>query len=377
MMLRSTSAMAFSEIKSAHLAPLSSGDLLDRLVSLYRQHWLALLKIGLLPTLISYAGVMAITFSARNFAVNRGDFRLASQILLMLLGLALYLGSKAILLFLIGGLAQELVNHYSSGSPITAKGAYRAVRNNFWRLLGGVIFAVFLIALLIFALYLVFIFTFLIYAITLLWLLAAIPVWIQITINFIFFLVALSVVAIAVAMMWKRAAFIPQAITVEKKSVSLALSRAFSLAGNEFRKQHFLPPVALILFWGYISWSITWLLLIPLYIYGALNDIAIFTGEQPVWFTVLSNTLSQASDIIIAPLLMLGFVLLYFDSRVRREGYDLELLANRYLPADSVSIPHGSFPMEVPKAESHHPKPPDDFDDGFNSQSNLTVLSLR
>ena len=369
--------MASSEIKSSHLAPLSSGDLLDRLVSLYRQHWLALLKIGLLPTLISYAGVMAITFGARNFALNRGDSRLVSQVLLLLSGFGLYVVGKAILMFLVGGLAQELVNHYSSGSPITAKGAYQAIRNNFWRLFGGVIFAMILFIMLIFALYLVFIFIFVIYTITLLWLLAAVPAWIQITINFIFFLVVLTVIAIAVAMMWKRAAFIPQVITVEKKSVSAALSRAFSLAGSEFKKQHFLPPIALILFWGYIAWSITWLLLIPLYIYGVLNDIALFSGEQPAWFTVLSNTLSQASDIIIAPLLMLGFVLLYVDSRVRREGYDLELLANRYLPADSVSIPHGSFPMEVPKAESHLPKSPADFDDNFGSQSNLTVLSLR
>ena len=376
-MLRSTSVMASSEIKSSQLAPLSSGDLLDRLISLYRQHWLALLKIGLLPTLISYAGIMAITFSARNFAMNRGDFRLASQVLLFLFGLITYCASKAILLFLIGGLAQELVNHYSSGAPITAKGAYTAVRSNFWRLLGGVIFAVILLSVFFSALYLVFIFVFVIYTITLLWLLSAMPTWIQITLNFIFFLLALSAIAIALAMMLKRAAFISQAITVEKKGVAQALSRAFSLAGSEFKKQFFLPPVALILFWGYISWSITWLLLIPLYIYGVLNDIALFSGEQPAWFTVLSNTLSQASDIIIAPLLMLGFVLLYVDSRVRREGYDLELLANRYLPADSVSIPHGSFPMEVPKAESQLPKSPDDFDDDFGSQSNLTVLSLR
>jgi hypothetical protein len=320
---------------------------------------------------------MAITFSARNFATNRGDFRLATQVFLMLLGLGLYVSSKAISLFLIGGLAQELVNHYSSGSPITTKGTYKAVRQNFWRLLGGVIVAMILFAFLFFALYLIFIFVFIIYTITLLWLLAATPLWIQITINFILALLVISVIAIAVAMMWKRIAFIPQAITVEKKGISQALSRAFSLAGSEFKRQFFLPPVALILFWGYISWSITWLLLIPLYIYGVLNDISLFGAEQPAWFTVLSNTLSQASDIIIAPLLMLGFVLLYVDSRVRREGYDLELLANRYLPADSVSIPHGSFPMEVPKAESQIPKAPDDFDDDFGSQSNLTVLSLR
>ena len=376
-MLRSTSVMFSSEIKSINLAPLSSGDLLDRLIILYRQHWLALLKIGLLPTIISYAGIMAITFSARNFATNRGDFRLATQVFLMLSGLGLYVSSKAISLFLIGGLAQELVNHYSSGSPITTKGVYKAVRQNFWRLLGGVIVAMILFAFLFFALYLIFIFIFIFYTLTLLWVLATTPLWIQITINFILALLVISVIAIAVAMMWKRIAFIPQAITVEKKGISQALSRAFSLAGSEFKRQFFLPPVALILFWGYISWSITWLLLIPLYIYGVLNDISLFGGEQPAWFTVLSNTLSQASDIIIAPLLMLGFVLLYVDSRVRREGYDLELLANRYLPADSVSIPHGSFPMEVPKAESQPPKSPDDFDDDFGSQSNLTVLSLR
>jgi hypothetical protein len=371
--------MASSEIKSSQLAPLSSGDLLDRLVSLYREHFLALIKIGLLPTIISYTAIIAFTFGARNFALNRGDFRLATQVLLLLSGFGLFCFAKAISLFLIGGLAQELVNHYASGSPITAKGAYTSIRQNFWRLFFGAIVAVLLGILLIIALYLISTFTIVILMLVGIWILSIAPVWIQMTCLFVFGLFVLAAISIAIAMMWKRAAFIPQAIVVEKKSVSQALSRAFSLAGSEFKKQNFLPPVALIFFWGYITWSISWLFLIPLYIYGILNDIGLgmFSGEQPVWFAILSNTISQAADVVISPLLMLGFVLLYIDSRVRREGYDLELLANRYLPANEVIIPHGSFPMEVPKAKSQERKPPENSDDNFDSQSDLTVLSLR
>jgi hypothetical protein len=39
------------------------------------------------------------------------------------------------------------------------------------------------------------------------------------------------------------------------------------------------------------------------------------------------------SEILIAPIVMLGFNLLYIDSRIRKEGFDIELLANRVLSA--------------------------------------------
>jgi hypothetical protein len=40
---------------------------------------------------------------------------------------------------------------------------------------------------------------------------------------------------------------------------------------------------------------------------------------------------SQASLILLLPIWMVGLCLLYIDERVRHEGYDIELMANRRL----------------------------------------------
>jgi hypothetical protein len=345
-------------------------------VRLYRRHWIALMRVAVLPVVLSYLGVMAATFGIRNFSTTKGDLRLALAVLLILGGVGLYLGGKAVMIFLLGGTARELVQHFMDGSPVTVRRVYQTLRENFWRLCGATILILALaITLGIFLLYAV---TLAVgaYALLTAWLLSSFPFWIQLIIHSVFGLLTFAALCILVLMNVKRAVFLPQAITVEKKSVTNALSRSFALAGGELRRKDFVPIIALVFFYVYISLSVELLFRLPLYLYAGLNGIEAgpFSAQQPLWYTVLTNTVSQASEILLLPVLMLGFILLYIDSRVRREGYDLELLANRYLPAPGVEIPHGSFPMEVPIPKSHEP---DDSDEPFDSDSTLTVLSLR
>lgn len=368
--------MPTNEIESMTLAPLSAGDLLDRIVRLYRRHWIALMRIAVLPVLLSYLGIMALTLGFRHFSTTKGDWRIATAVLLILGGAGLYISGKAVLIFLLGGTARSLVQHFMDGSPVTVRSVYATVREKFWRLVGATIMVIALIAtLLIFLLYVVGI-IFGIYVLISAWLFSSFPFWVQVLMHSIVGVAALFILSILVLMNVKRAVFLPQVITVENKTVAAALSRSFSLAGNEGRRKDFIPIIALVFFYIYISYSVLLLFMIPVYLYAGLNgiDAGPFNLQQPLWYTVLTNTISQASEILLLPVLMIGFILLYIDSRVRREGYDLELLANRYLPAPGVEIPHGSFPMEVPIAKSHEP---DDADEPFDSDSNLTVLSLR
>ncbi|MBL8204253.1 MAG: hypothetical protein JNM09_08485 [Blastocatellia bacterium] len=368
--------MPTNEINSLTLAPLSAGDLLDRIVRLYRQHWMALMQVAVLPVILSYLGIMALTLGFRNFSTTKGDWRIASSILLILAGLALYAGGKSVLIFLLGGTARELVQHFLDGSPVTVRGVYRTVRRNFWRLIGAALLIVALAATLgIFLMYALGLMIG-VYAVISQWVLSGFPFWIQATLHSIIGLLVFTIVTILVLMNVKRVVFLPQIIAVENKSVSASLSRSFSLAGGEFRRKDFIPVIALVFFYIYVSYSVLLLFMLPVYLYAGINGIdgGPFNLQQPLWYTVLTNTISQASEILLLPVLMIGFILLYIDSRVRREGYDLELLANRYLPAPGVEIPHGSFPMEVPKAKSHEPP---NSDEPFDSDSNLTVLSLR
>ncbi|HEX4948048.1 MAG TPA: hypothetical protein VFZ34_15355 [Blastocatellia bacterium] len=372
--------MATNEIDSLTLAPLSAGDLLDRIVRLYRRHWIALMRIAVLPVILSYLGLMALTLGFRNFSTTKGDLRIATAVLLILGGLVLYVGGKGVLIFLLGGTARALVEHFMDGSPVSVRSVYHAVRGNFWRLVGATVMVVALVLTLgIFLLYaagmaLGF------YVIFTTWLLSNAPFWFQVTLHSIVGVLAFAALTILVLMNVKRVVFLPQVITVENKTVSAALSRSFALAGGEFRRKDFIPVVALVFFYVYISYSVLLLFMLPVYLYAGFNgiDAGPFNLQQPLWYTVLTNTISQASEILLLPVLMIGFILLYIDARVRREGYDLELLANRYLPAPGVEIPHGSFPMEVPKAKSHEPENyPSDDNDSFGSDSSLTVLSLR
>lgn len=368
--------MPTNEIDSLTLAPLSTGDLLDRIVRLYRRHWMALMRVAILPVILSYLGMMALTLGIRNFSVTKGDWRIATSVLLILVGVGLYLVGKAALIFLLGGTARELVQHFMDGSSVSVRGVYRTVRQHFWRLVGAAVMILALAATLgIFLLY-VGVLALGVYALAAGWALSSFPFWLQATLHSLIGFLAFLAVTILVLMNVKRVVFLPQAIAVENKSVSAALSRSFSLAGGEFRRKDFIPIIALVFFYIYISWSVLLLFMLPVYLYAGMNGIdgGPFNLQQPLWYTVLSNTISQASEILLLPVLMIGFILLYIDSRVRREGYDLELLANRYLPAPGVEIPHGSFPMEVPKAKSHAPE---DYDEPFDSGSNLTVLSLR
>jgi hypothetical protein len=368
--------MPTNEIDSLTLAPLSAGDLLDRIVRLYRRHWIALMRIAVLPVILTYLGTMAFMLGVRNFSTTKGDWRLALSVLLILGGITFYVGGKAVFIFLLGGTARELVQHFMDGSLVSVRGVYATVRKSFWRLVGATLMVVALAGTLgIFLLYAV-VMMIGFYAIFTAWLFGSTPFWFQVTLHSIVALVTFAVLTVLVLMNVKRAVFLPQIITVENKTVSSALSRSFALAGGEFRRKDFIPVVALVFFYVYISYSVLLLFMLPVYLYAGLQgiDAGPFNLQQPLWYTVLTNTISQASEILLLPVLMIGFILLYIDSRVRREGFDLELLANRYLPAPGVEIPHGSFPMEVPKPKSHAAA---DDDEPFGSDSNLTVLSLH
>jgi hypothetical protein len=143
-----------------------------------------------------------------------------------------------------------------------------------------------------------------------------------------------------------RIVYVPPVMMVEGQGVFGAIGRSFSLAGGEVRK-----IAALLIFNFYVAWSLYWLLVIPLGWYGYWTglDIMPFSSETPLWFNVTQQTLTQLSELLLAPIALLGFTLLYLDSRIRKEGFDVELLANRVLP------PAASAP--APPAEPAPPAP--------------------
>jgi hypothetical protein len=311
------------------LVPMTAGDIIDRAVRLYRQHFLVFLRVVLAPSLIAYAGGILWAIGIRNFSFERGDQRILLSLALLGGGGVLWLIGKALFLMLLGGASRSLVWHFFDGTPLRARDAYQAVRERRWSLLGATVLVAVLLLTVLMLVYTVGSFALFFYIMFALWLLSGLPQWVQGVAHFLFGALIVAGGALLLLLTYARVVCVPQAMMVEGKNVFAAITRSFQLARGETKR-----IAVLVLFQFCVAASLYWLLMIPLGWYGYWNgvEIGLFNTHAPLWFTIAQQTLSQVGEILIAPIILLGFTLLYLDTRVRKEGFDVELLANRVLP---------------------------------------------
>ena len=332
------------------LAPMSAGDIIDRAVRLYRRHFLVLLRVVVAPSLVAYAGGITYTIGLRNFSVDRGDARMVITGLMVMAGVILYLAGKIVFFALLGGTSRALVNYFASGTELRAREVFRTVRARWWQLIGATIMVIILLMGVLAMAYMVFAFLFVFYVALSTWLISVLPNWLQVIVHTIFGLALAAGLLLLFLLIYSRVIFVPQALMVEEKGVFSAIARSITLAGRDVRR-----IASILAFQVYIAWSLLLLLVIPLGWYGYLNGIDInpFGGTAPLWYNIAQQTLTQLSEILLAPIAMLSFTLLYLDVRVRKEGFDVEILANRLLlPATFVVTPEPApaLPLLPPAA---------------------------
>jgi hypothetical protein len=306
------------------IAPMSAGDIIDRAVRLYGRNFLALLRIVLAPSLVAYAGSILMSIGWRNATMSKGDERIVITVLLVLGGILLWVIGKAAFYAVLGGSSRSLVAHFFEGKPILARDVYRAARERIWSLIG----ATFMIGLLIMgAMMIAYFFVVTIamfFALTMATVLQQAPGWMQVGAAIIFAVGVAAAFAVSFLLMYGRVVYVPQILMVEGKGVFSSIGRSFSLASGQLRR-----IAALILFWFYVGWSVLLLLFLPL---GYISDwVNPFGAEQSPWYNIAWQTVTQLSEILLMPIFMIGCTLLYLDSRVRKEGFDVELVANRTL----------------------------------------------
>jgi hypothetical protein len=325
------------------LTPMSAGDIIDRAVRLYRRNFLAFLRIVFGPSLVAYLGTVMYYTGIRNFSLMRGDGRVVSSVVLIIAGFAVWIAGKTAFYAVMGGASRSLVDHFFEGKPILARNAYRAVRQRFWSLLG----ALFMVTVLLMGAGAI------IYFVVAIMLLVGIfsaplfsgfPGWLQAALSIGFTVLVVLMVLFVILLLYSRVVYLPQVMMVEGKGVFNSISRSFSLAGRETWR-----IAALLLFWIYVAGSAWIMLYIPLAAVGAWFgvDPSPFNQDMPFWFAIAYQTISQVSEILIAPIALLGFTLLYLDSRVRKEGFDVELLANRLMPATPQMIQQQLTPQPI------------------------------
>ena len=311
------------------LAPLGAGDLIDRAVRLYRRHFLTLIGIAAPPVLVSALGSTITTIAFRELTATSSDVRVLLYVLMLLGGILIIFCGSLFSIIVMGGATRNLVAHLLWNEPVTARTTYRAVKSRFWGLLGAslmvAIWLAFAAFLSLMAFYMVMLVVW-IAAFAFAWLWSG---WVAGILGGLGAVVATVVGLILFFFLAGRMAYVPQAMLVEGKTVFAAIGRSFSLAGGNVRR---LMAMTLFTFFG--TYSALMLLMIPLGWYGYLNgvDLSPFGNTWPTWYSIAYQVILQCSHIMIAPIWMLGFCLLYVDERVRHEGYDIEVMAARQLP---------------------------------------------
>jgi hypothetical protein len=108
-------------------------------------------------------------------------------------------------------------------------------------------------------------------------------------------------------------------VVLENRSPMDAMKRSWQLANYDFRK-----VITTLLVLGLLVWLLTMVLAMPFS--WALVALA---GEQNM---ILAQTLARSVNtlvqVLIQPIQIIGTILLYYDLRIRHEGFDIELLAD-------------------------------------------------
>ncbi len=333
------------------LAPLGAGDLIDRAVRLYRHHFLTLIRIAAPPVLVSALGWTITTIAVRAIGSTSSDLNVALYVLLIIGGIGIIACGFLFSLVVMGGATRNLVSHLLWNEPVSARTTYRAVKSRFWSLLGASLLVAFWLAFAAMVASMAYMFfTFVLFAA--IGFSAMISPWISAIIGGIGVVAGISAGLVLFFMLAGRMAYVPQAMLVEGKGVLAAIGRSFSLASGNVRRL-----MAMALFTFFATYSALMLLMIPLSWYGYLNgvDLSPFGSNSPTWYAIGYEVILQCSQIMLAPIWMLGLSLLYVDERVRHEGYDIELMAARQLP-EMPTLPNVVSPFAPALVTGRAPK---------------------
>ncbi|HLG16741.1 MAG TPA: zinc ribbon domain-containing protein [Blastocatellia bacterium] len=326
------------------LEPMSTGDVIDRAVRLYRRNFTPLISIVAVPSLLGYFVTMMFWFGLSELT-NPTPTSAGVGGMLLIFGLLGYVVWGFIWLATVSGLSRVIGDHLMLGEPITFRRCFAAVR----RRLGDITLMGLLSIALLMALYIVFgIITFValmvVGVLTALTASAGLPTWLSVTVITIVIVAAVLGGVAAILIVMARVVFLPQVVMIEGQSAGSAIGRALRLGGRNWYRVG-----AIVLFTYFVSLSIVAALRLPLmtglYMAGtSIEDML----TSPAW-NVVYQGFDQISSLLALPIWVVSFTLLYFDSRVRKEAYDVELLAREVNP--------GFYWQPSPQPAGYQPPP--------------------
>jgi hypothetical protein len=257
---------------AAPLRPLSTGELLDRVFSLYRAHFALFVGIVALPHLITLALQLfvGLRLTSPGFGISAMVGTVLGSLVLVVAAVVVGAASQAAAVV---ALSQVYLDR-----PTSVRDAYSRVKGR----IGVVLWLTCLMGL-------------------------------AIGVGFLFLIVP----GILLALMWSLA--IPVAV-LENKGATDSMSRSAELSkGHRFR------IFVIWLLFIILSVSVSALLQWPITL-----TVAMLTRGNPgatlVWFQTVSAVMTFISESLVGPLATIAFSLVYYDERVRKEAFDLQLM---------------------------------------------------
>jgi hypothetical protein len=330
------------------LEPLSTGDIIDRSIGIYRRNARPLLATVTVPFLIGSLGWLLVQFAQGFVAEGESVEAVALPLVLMLGGFGMSMLYGYLMVLATAGLSRAVGDHIMLGTPITVRGTMRAVRARLGDLtLGSLILAGGLMAGSTVAMVVLFAAIMLVTLVGAAVGAAGLPDVVTGIVVVLVMLVAFAgVLLVVVPMIVARIVFIPQAIMIEGCNAGAALSRSFALGAKNWNR-----VLGILAFSYFASWSLAAAVLAPVLIGLWLTGYLDFDFET---FNAVTGGINQFSSFLVVPVWAIAYTLLYFDSRVRREGYDVDLLARR-LPAPPAPV-RPPAPYQMPGGPAPQPR---------------------
>jgi len=298
------------------LRPLALGELLDRTFRLYRNHFWLFVGIMAIPSAFSVPFTVLI-FSMQSSAIVGGPPSPKLVVGMVLFGLAFFCLFCAVYSVAIGATTYAVSEAYL-GRKVTVRGAYGKVHGNFWRIIGVVVVALLraygmLILAIIGIAFVVGISA---------GILAAIgrgqprPIA-GIIIGLVMFLAYLAGIGLWVLWSLRYAVSIP-ALLLERVGVLAALRRSVQLTRG--RRWQMLVAIFLCTMIAYVG---------AIVFQGPFFITLIFSarsGHLPEWLAYAFAMSGAIGGAITGPVLLIALVLCYYDTRIRKEAFDLEFM---------------------------------------------------
>lgn len=259
------------------ITELSFGDLLDKTVRLYSANFWPLLAISAVMLLPSFLFTMT---NSRSVSVEPGEIE--GQLLNALQTLSTALIFGLVMVFVYGALVEAISAAYLDGK-IELNDAFKAAKSRYFAMMG-----------------------------------TSLLLGIAVSLSMLFFIIPGVYLAVCFS-------FVAQIVVLEHLSGTKALSRSYSLVKGAWWR---VATVGFVI--GLLAMVIQFALSIPV---GILAGFATFMPAYAEPLTLISQALQSIVSVVVTPLSMIGTTVLYFDQRVRKEGFDL------WLSADEINEP--------------------------------------